>query len=56
MNADLIAQAADIYRAEAERAARHERLIAQVQGGAKARLRRLWARLRTPRPSHTLAA
>lgn len=54
MHADLSAQAADLYRAEAERAARRERLIASTKTG-KPGLRKLWARLRTPR-SHTLAA
>ncbi|HJE58211.1 MAG TPA: hypothetical protein K8V84_06805 [Nocardiopsis listeri] len=54
MHADLSAQAADLYRAEAERAARHERLIASARTGRPG-LRELWARIRTPR-SHTLAA
>lgn len=54
MHADLSAQAADLYRAEAERVARHERLVASVKGG-KPGLRKLWARIRTPR-SHILAA
>ncbi|MEU3309984.1 hypothetical protein ACWGSK_18215 [Nocardiopsis sp. NPDC055551] len=54
MHADLSAQAADLYRAEAERVARHDRLVASVKTRGPG-LRRLWARIRTPR-SHTLAA
>ncbi|WP_017603723.1 hypothetical protein [Nocardiopsis alkaliphila] len=56
MYADLTAQAADIYRAEAERTARHERLIAEAQGGEQDRFRRVWARLRVQRTPRTLAA
>lgn len=54
MHADLSAQAADLYRAEAERVARHHRLVASVKT-RRPGLRGLWARIRTPR-SHTLAA
>ncbi|SIO84157.1 hypothetical protein [Nocardiopsis sp. JB363] len=54
MHADLSAQAADLYRAEAERVARYERLVASVKT-RRPGLRKLWARFRTPR-SHTLAA
>ena len=53
---DLNAQAADLHRAEAERVARNERLIAEARGSVASRLGRLWTRLRTPRRAHTLAA
>lgn len=48
MHADLSAQAADLYRAEMERAAHHERRTAK----ARTTPRSLWTRVRTPRP-HT---
>lgn len=51
MHADLSAQAADLYRAEMERVARHERWVAK----ARTSRRGLWARIRTPR-RHALAA
>ena len=52
MHPDLNAQAADLYRAEMERAALRERRAAQ----ARNRPRSLWTRIRTPRRSQTLAA
>lgn len=51
MHADLSAQAADLYRAEMERAARHERRAAKARTGPRG----LWARIRTPH-RHTLTA
>ncbi|WP_211717799.1 hypothetical protein [Nocardiopsis sp. MG754419] len=49
MHPDLSARAADLYRAERERAAHRERLIATVAGGAESGRRTVWARFRTPR-------
>lgn len=51
MHADLSAQAADLYRAEMERAARHERRAI----GARTSPRSLWTRVRTPH-RHTPAS
>ncbi|MEU3017060.1 MULTISPECIES: hypothetical protein [unclassified Nocardiopsis] len=45
MHADLIARTADLHRAEMERVARDERLLALTREGSRS----LWARIRTPR-------